>query len=271
MSNIYSRPITTDLNHMGNIITAYRQAGLTAPSLGAEIQHKIDSAPTARQVANTLAQEALQAGDVDVWHADALEQIRQAQAADALRKEFSEVFPYVVRAAMPDYLEQATLDLKAPFDKLVKTFTQAVGKLPSGAAALDAEAVVVADAGAALNTVRESLARFNAYAGIFRSLNGNSDYPSDLNALLPLVELPTPVVEQVRGVGNEVANEPQLVQTRAIRKLAADIRRIGADLVLIGIARGEYGKAALSLATPSTLVERVAKAGRAHARERVAL
>ena len=177
----------------------------------------------------------------------------------------------MIREATPGYLEDAAKDLRAPFEKLVKAFTQAVGKLPAGADALNAEAVIAADAGAALTTVRDCLARFKAYAGIFRSQTASPGYPSDLNTLLPLVDLPAPVVEQVRGVGNETANESQLEQTRAIRGIATDIRRLGADLVLIGIARGEYGKAALKLATVETLEQRSENAAQAHARERVAL
>lgn len=271
MTAIYSRPVTTDLNHIGSIVAAYRQAGLTAPTLGTDIQQKIQSAPTAAQVARKLAEAALHTDDVDAWHADALEKIKEAQAADTLRKEFNAIYPHVIREATLGYLEDAAKDLRAPFEKLVKAFTQAVAKLPAGTDALNAEAVIAADVGAALTTVRDCLARFKIYAGIFRSQTASPDYPSDLNTLLPLVDLPAPVVEQVRGVGNETANESQLEQTRAIRSMATDIRRLGADLVLIGIARGEYGKAALKLATPSTLAERVAKAGRAHARERVAL
>lgn len=271
MSTIYVRPITTHLNHMGNIVTAYRQAGLTPPTLGGDIEQKIQTAPGPAEVARKLAVDALQAEDVDAWHAEALEQIREAQAADTLRREFNSVFPHVIRAAADGYIAEAAEDLRAPFDRLAKTFTQAAAKLPSGQSALDPEAVIAADAGAALNTVRDCLARFGAYAGIFHADAAVDDYPSDLNIILPLVDLPTPVVEQVYGLTRSTANEEKLEQTRAIRRMATDLRSRGADPVLVGIARGEYGKATLKLATAETLQLRKENASLAHSRERVEL
>lgn len=271
MSTIYNRPVVTHINHLGFVAGAYKKAGLTPPSLGAEVQAKIQKAPSAESVARKLAEEALEVEDVDAWYPEALERIREAQSAELLRSEFNRAYPQIVQAAMPAYQAEATKDLQAPFNKLVKAFTEAVTQLPAGDAAFDAEAVIINDAGAALMTARDALAKFGTYAAIFPTPNSDNLFPADLNKILPLVELPPTVVEKVAGMGNIVQNESQLTETRHVRRIARDMRTRMPDLVLSGIARGEYGKARLSLAAPETLFEREARARTAHARERVEL
>lgn len=271
MSTIYNRPIVTNLNHMDYIVGAYRHAGINPPTLGTDIKRKIEKVQSAATIARALAEEALTATDPDAWHSDALEKIRDAHAAELLRKEFNNVYPHIIQAAAPAYLADATEDLRAPFDKLVKAFTEAAKKLPAGESALDAEAVIVADAGAALRTVRDGLARFGTYAGIFLTPHSDNAFPADLNKILPLVELPNTVREQVGGLGNKTMNEGSLTETMAVREMATDLQKAGTDRVLVGIARGEYGKAQLSLATPETLRERAQRAATAYARQRVEL
>lgn len=271
MSTIYNRPLVTKLNHMEFIVSAYKKAGLTPPTLGAAVQQKIQKAPSAANVARKLAEESLAVKDIDAWYTEALERIREAQSAELLRKEFNAVYQHIIEAAMPAYLAEATKDLRAPFDKLAKAFTEAVANLPAGDAVLDAEAVIINDAGAALMTARDALAKFGAYAGIFYLSHSDNMFPADLNKILPLVELPPVVVEKVGGLVGATQNEAQLTETRHVRRMASDMRKRTPDLVLAGIARGEYGKARLSLATPETLFEREARARTAHARERVDL
>lgn len=268
MSAIYNRPIVTHLNHMELINAAYRAAGIAVPSLGTEVRALISAAQDPKAVASQLAKEALTVENPDEWHKDAVNRIREAEAAFSLKTQFNGQWQHIARAALPDYLATATEELQAPFNKLAKTFSDAVAKLPAGTAALDAEAVIVADAGAALNTVRDCLARFTKYAGMFAD-DGRPGFPIDLKKIMPIVDLPTPVVEKVGGLGPTTFNEHELTETRAIRKMATDIRRLELDQVLVGIVRGEYGKASLALATPATMEQRFQNATKAHERERV--
>lgn len=266
---LYSRYPTAEQTHLDTIVRTYAAAGLTPPTLAVGIRDRINSAPTVHQVAAELADQALTTTDPDAWYEEALERLRTAQAAEALTKAFNNNYADAVRRHVPALQVQAAEDLSPVFNKHAKALTAAAKKLPA-THPLDMAANVEADTSAEYKTARAALTAFGALASIYKT-TVPGEIPVALNRLLPVIELPTAVKEQVaRSVGEsvKVLNESQLTGTRAIRKLANDAKD-DIDLALINVARGHYHGITLALATPETLTARRNTATTAHQREHI--
>jgi hypothetical protein len=217
-----------------------------------------------------LADEALTTTDPDAWYVVALEQLRTAQAAEALSKAFNANYSAAVQRHVPVIQAQAAEDLAPVFNKQAKALTAAAGKLPQ-ANPLDMAANVEADTATEYKTTRTALATFGTLASIYKA-TVPGEIPPALNLLLPVVALPDAVKEQVAksyGESVKVLNESKLAGTRAIRKLADDARK-DVDVALINVARGHYEGITLSFAKPQELTERRRNATTAHQRESVA-
>lgn len=266
---LYQRYPTADQTHLDTIVRTYASAGLNPPTLAVGIRDRINQAPTVHQVAAKLADQALTTTDPDAWYADALDQLRTAQAAEALSKAFNANYGDAVRRHMPAIQEQAADDLGAVFSKHSKALAAAVRKLPEHDP-LDMAANVEADTSAEFKAARAALATFGALASIYK-LTVPGDIPPALNNLLPVLDLPEAVPEQVAksyGESIKVLNERNLEGTRAIQQLAADAR-LDVDVALINVARGHYAGISLTLATPAQMAERRGNATRAHQREHI--
>lgn len=267
---LYQRYPTADQTHLDTIVRTYGSAGLNPPTLAVGIRDRINTAPTVNQVAASLADRALTTTDPDSWYEDALDQLRTAQAAEALSKAFNANYSEAVRRHLPAIQEQAADELAPVFNKHSKALTAGAKKLP-GASPLDMAANVEADTSAEYKTARAALAAFGNLASIYK-LSFPGEVPPELNKLLPVLDLPDAVPERVAksyGESVKVLNERDLEGTRVIQRLAADAR---ADLdgALINVARGHYDGVSLALATPTEMAERRGNAARAHQREHVA-
>lgn len=267
---LYHRHPTAEQTHLDTIVRTYNAAGLTPPTLAVGIRDRINTAPTVHQVAVKLADEALTTTDPDAWYEDALEQLRTAQAAEALNKAFNANYSAAVLRHVPTIQAQAAEDLTPLFNKHAKALTTAAAKLPQ-ATPLDMAANVEADTAAEYKTTRAALATFGTLASIYKA-TVPGEIPPALNQLLPVVALPDAVKEQVAksyGESIKVLNASKLGGSRAIRQLADDARK-DIDVALINVARGHYEGITLSFATPQELTERRANATRAHQRESIA-
>lgn len=267
---LYNRYPTGDQTHLDTIVRTYNAAGLNPPTLAVGIRDRINTAPTVHQVAVKLADEALTTTDPDAWYVDALEQLRTAQAAEALSKAFNANYSAAVLRHVPTIQAQAAEDLTPLFNKQAKALTTAAAKLPQ-ATPLDMAANVEADTAAEYKTTRAALATFGTLASIYKA-TVPGEIPPALNLLLPVVDLPEAVKEQVAksyGESVKVLNGSKLPGTRAIRQLADDARK-DIDVALINVARGHYEGITLSFATPQELTERRRNALTAHQRESIA-
>ncbi|MBG6218427.1 hypothetical protein IWX75_002910 [Arthrobacter sp. CAN_A6] len=228
---IFNRAATNDYTQLAQIVAAYKAAGLTPPTPALGIRDRITAAPTTDQVSARLADEALTTTDPEQWYTDALEQLRTAQAADALKAAFGRNYHAAVHRALPELLGQATADLTPSFDKVVRTLTTAAKQLPAGVAALDPETNIAADTGGALNKARHSIEQLTPYASIYQ-LNPVQNVPPALVKLLPILDLPHAEVEQIAktaGIDISTLNTDQLDGTLTIRRLTEEAKDHGAD------------------------------------------
>jgi hypothetical protein len=266
---LYQRQATNEQTHLNVIVNTYLAAGLNPPTLAVGIRDRINTAPTVHQVAADLADQALTTTDPDAWYENALDQLRTAQAAEALAKAFNANYSSAVLRHVPAIQAQAAEDLAPVFNKHAKNLMTAAKKLPEQQP-LDMAANVEADSTTEYKTARAALAMFGTLASIYKATTPG-EIPPALNNILPVVELPAATKEQVArtyGESVKVLNERNLTGTRAIRRLADDART-NTDLALINVARGHYQGITLALAAPEQLRERRANATIAHQREHI--
>lgn len=270
---LFHRTATNYATQFQVIADAYTLAGLKPPTRALDIKKLVnDESQNVYQTAARLGREALLTDqDPATWYQNAVEQIKEAQAREALAAAFNRSYTDAVNLALPRLLEEATGDLAPVAARAVKDLTAAVKTLPAGTQALDSEAAISLDAGAALTKARKALALLGTLASIYQ-LNTPGEVPPALNILLPVVALPAATKEQVAksyGESVKVLNERQLTSTRAIRSLA-DTARTSLDLALVNVARGQYEGITLALATPQEMQERRRNATLAHQRESIA-
>lgn len=80
-----------------------------------------------------LALEALTTTqDAEEWYAAALDQIKEAQAREALISAFNRSYHDAVTRSLPKYLEEAAADITPATVKVIKRLTDAAKKLPAG-------------------------------------------------------------------------------------------------------------------------------------------
>lgn len=270
--SIFTRKPTNQHTQFQTIADTYKVFGIAVPTRALDIKALVNNeGQSVHSTAHRLALEALNTDqDPDEWYASALDQIKEAQAREALTGAFNRSYTDAVNRSLPKYLEDAANDIGPAVDKTIRRLTTAAKKLPAGAAALDPESNINNDSGSALQEARAALALMGEAASIYQSTY-SGEIPVALNAILPIIELPAATVEQVKpsiGEGVAVANRDQLATTYAIRKIAQDAKN-DADLTLIDVARGAYDGVTLKLATPKEHSDRRRTAARAHQRETV--
>lgn len=269
---IFNRISTNPHNQFTIIADTYKAFGLAAPTRALDIKQLVNAeGQNVTATAHRLTLEALTTTtDPDEWYADALDQIREAQARETLATAFNRNFNDAVTRCLPTYLADAVDDITPAVEKTIKRLTAAAKKLPQGKQALEAEANLTNDSGAALQEARTVLALLGQAASIYQ-VTTPGETPVALNALLPIISLPNATVEQIRSSYGEdvtVLNKAALTATYTIRKLAIDAKD-NTDLALVNIARGNYEGVTLSLATPQQARERKSNATTAHQRQTI--
>lgn len=244
----YDRYPTTTASQLDRVRDAYALAGAKEPSRALDIAKIINGAPTAEQVTNTLALAALTATNAEEFYQDAIAQIRDAHAGDALRATFAARLEQHSANNMPQIIARAVEDINPAVGKLIAQFEAAAKKLPD-ADPLDITANVENDTATEYKTAKAALTALGKYASMYvPTVPG--DVPANLNRILPVVNIPDATTEQViRGLHRLTANEQQMSGTRAIRALA-EAAHEDIDTALIDVARGDYEGISISLATP---------------------
>lgn len=251
--SIYTRKPTNSHTQFQVIADAYKAFGLPAPTQALEIKALVNAEDASvQQTAARLALEALTTDqEPRAWYSDALEQMRDAQAREALTAAFNRSHAAAVTRSLPRYLADAAADLKPAVDKAIKKLTTAAAKLPAGPAALDPEANINNDSGAALQDARHALTALAHAASIYQAGSPDGISPA-LHQLLPIVDLPAAEVEHIAsslGESVSVLNREDLDATYTIRDISKQAKD-DIDLTIIDIARGAYEGARLSLADP---------------------
>lgn len=271
----YNRPATNERTQLAAIANAYDVYGIAAPTRALDIRRTVEAgAKSVHAVSDALARDAfLSDEDPDTWYADALDQIRDAVAREALAKAFASNYENNLRPALPKLLAEAADDLEKHVGKTVKSFTAAAKQLPDDRAALDPEANLAKNTGDKLYTVRGELARLGTVAGMYPAIiNDQKITSAGLKAIIPIVEFPNAVVEQVEpshAAEKQTANEHELAGTRTIRKIADDLHYKGIDVVLVSIAQGTYEGTRIEFGNVDAVRARRTNLTRAFSRTRV--
>lgn len=270
----FVRKATNSHNQLRTIEDAYRLFGMTAPGRALDIKRTVEAgAQSVNAVATQLAREAFVTDtDPAEWYADALEQIKDAQAREALAKAFAGSYAQNIQAALPEFLKDAAEALAPHVDKVAKKLSTAARKLPAGRLALDPEANLTNDSGAALQDARQALQTLALVAGIYHQGSPVGGVSPELMSLLPIVDFPhveAEVIADSLGEDVTVLNADDCAGTYTVRDIGK-AARANLDLTLIDIARGTYEGATISLATVTEHRERRATAMRAYQRSTAA-
>lgn len=261
MSTSYYSPMTgTDRNTMARIDAAAKYTGKRSdPHPAMILRQRISEAPATTDVAAALAREAMTLDattDLDQWHADALDRIREAQAADTLRASFNTAWHDAQRAVAAAMVTQAVKDSQRSFAATVKALTDTTAHLPQ-TNPLDPETNIRADTGQHLTAAREALAAL-AIFGALVMVKSSDSVPPALMKVLPIIDIPQPTVE-LRNQWLDSLNPDELEVTNVVRDLAAALRE-DTDETLVRIARGDFPGVTFSLATSADYQDRAARA-----------
>lgn len=246
----------TTTAHRNSIRAAYTLADKKMPDRMTEVRNLILNSPTVLDVATQRAREAFETRQPDKFVKDTLAAVQEAQAAEALRSAFLRVEESIGKAHITDAVDTAVEAITQRFNREAREFIDAAQQLHP-TRPLDAETAIALDAGDALTTARRALHNL----GVFASIHGH--FPSllshqELRSVLPIITLPTTVLEQVyRSLGEAVvtANDHELAGTRTVRTLANDLRA-DTDTALVRIAAGRYDGITFDLAKSAEHRER---------------
>lgn len=261
----FNRYPTSKISQMSQVRAAYTLAGKSEPHRALEISDLLNNAPTAEQVTRRLAKEALSATNAEEFYADALAQVRDAHASDALRNTFKTQLQIHANESMPEIVTQAVKDVGPSVAKIIKELETAAPLLPASDP-LDITLNVENGTANAYTATKAALATLAVYASMYVNIPATG-VPTGLSHILPVVALPNATVERVtKGLHNLTLNEQNMSDTRQIRALA-NAAKDDLDTALIAVARGDYPSIALSLATPEEHVRRRTAATTAYSRE----
>ncbi|SMX80652.1 hypothetical protein BSP109_01633 [Brevibacterium sp. Mu109] len=267
---IYARSINAEVNqHRKSIAAAYQAAGKTMPDTAGRVRELIVDTENVNEVASRLAREAYEADDPDSFFAAAIREVNEARAATELKDAYVRSANAAAQARLGRDINEAVKETSPTFNRTAKALATAARKLDP-IEPLEAETAVALDAGEALTAARQALKQLGVFASIHRHFPNALDQRA-LRDLLPIIDIPTPTVEEVfRTVGAvaQTANEDELRDTRMLRQLHENLKR-DADSTLISIARGDYPGVSLHLADVEEHKERLEKASSAFQRRTI--
>lgn len=261
--NYFTPTPAHDRNVSTRIAAAYTAAGITPPSsFATALKRHLLTVPDVKREAATIAAEAYTADpdtDVHEFWTNAVDQVIRAQGADALKTALASALDVQERASGARQTARALADLAPYAKRQTAALIKAAKALPAGAAALDPEAVLAADAGAALTTTRQALASLALVASIPDTAARHVGTLGYYSHVMALVDPGNPTEEVVNGLGKTL-NTSKLDNANAIRKLALDAKA-NADLALVDVARGTYPGVTLDPATtPADIADRATRA-----------
>ena len=267
----FKPPVVTEHNLHRLIGDAYRIFGMQAPTKAVDVRKRLEAdANAVHLTVNRLAAGALEPdSDIDAWHADALEQIRDAQARQDLAQAFGREFQRHVFATAPKYQALAYTDLEKHVGKTIARLEAAAKHLPAGAAALDPEAVLAADAGKHLTVAREALSVLAVTSSIHLPIM-DRETPLPLRNMAAIVDYPDATIEQVQqdlSYDIRTLNGDDIAGALEIRAIANHANDHGVDVTVVAIARGDFPGTRLSYADRAALRQRRRNLVNAYSRE----
>ena len=157
------------------------------------------------------------------------------------------------------------------FDRARDALVKAAAKLPEGDAALDVDAVVQADVGAAYMKAREAVRTLITIAhGALPDVepvqyeHRREPVNLPLRLLVAIVDLPDIPIKYTVGLSYYVVNQDQMPvrepYERLVRAVRADLSGRALEQALVDVARGAYDGARIELATPAQLDHRARQA-----------
>ncbi|WP_349828110.1 hypothetical protein [Brevibacterium litoralis] len=254
--------------HHSSIAKAYAAAGLTYPNVHMALAEKIHALPTVDQVAAQVAREAYTPAavkDPEKFLKAAIANIREAQAATALKEAYRRAETQAGIVALSTAIDQARDDLDEKVSTDIDMLIEEAAHLDRDTP-LDVEKALARDAGQSLTRVRNALLGLARWASI-HGIPTDDRVPRELRRLLPVIDLPETVVEVCeRGTLSteaKVVNRADLAPTYLVRNTLGPDAKKDIDTVLVKVAQGQYPGVTLSLATVDGLRERHARARRA--------
>ena len=233
--------------HLDNL---YAMLGLRPSTTYKTTRDLITNVESSHDVALRLAYAAYDTDNPAKLVKDAVRELQEAQAREALKDAFLKAEATAATTTIRALVDQGVEDAREAFEKDVQALTEAAGHLDPDHP-LDAEAAVARDAGVHLTTARGVLARLGTYASIHTHVGANTGAPANLCKLLPILGLPEIVQQEVyRSVteSTRTANPNDIKGTLTVRELGRDAQ-YGIDDAIIGIARGDYDGVTFRLGT----------------------
>ena len=250
-----------DRNVVARVHTAYTASGGTPPtSFVDELKAHLRTIPTAQQVAADIGTRAYHADageDIAKFWRAGVKEMADAMAADHLRDQIIQRLEVEQRSQAGRIISRAIQDLHPWAVRAAEALVKAAQDLPADKPT-DPEAVLAADAGAALTTARRSLSTLALWCSIPDTV-AHVRTARQLARVLPIVDPGKVTVEARTSLGRTV-NADSLDATNSLRRLEQDVRT-DVDRALIRLASGtEYPGIALApVATLADVRERASK------------
>ena len=236
-------------NVVARVHTAYTASGGTPPtSFVDELKAHLRTVPTAQQVAADIGTRAYRADageDIAKFWRAGVKEMADAMAADHLRDQIIQRLEVEQRSQAGRIISRAIKDLHPWAVRAAEDLATAAQDLPADKPT-DPEAVLAADAGAALTTARRALSTLALWASI-PDTGVHVSSAMQLARVLPVLDPGKVTVEARTHLGRTV-NEDSLEATNSLRRLERDVRT-DIDRALIGVARSEYPGLALTPVT----------------------
>lgn len=255
----FKRPSTTKLSVLSVIETTARRFGIESPAAVSEVDQALAAEPTVNDTLAAAVADSLGAEDADKWLDQAVSKIARAQAVEALKSTMVGRREMLAAKRAPQAREDISEDVAKVATTAIKKLTTAAQKLPAGTLALDAEAVIAANAATERTDAIAALSDLGALSGIYETTAPPAGVSPHLGAALPVLDLPEVEVELTNGMSTAALNP--CPQRDALRQLSRDADKGGTDQVVIDVARGAYPGVTLAWApTAAAVRERVERA-----------
>lgn len=266
---IFNPPIITQYNRVDSIDAAYRRANIDPPTRAVPFAELVRDAPDVHTVATQISRTAHTSNaDVDTLYSDAIEQIKNAIAADTLRQAYSRANEAVTHEQLPGMTDRAAHDLQAAVTRTADALAKAATRLDNDEP-FSLERAVDTDTTKELKIARAALADLAVYAGIHETRTAGAARAGGIIGAIRILELPECVVEQFTGgtLREETTNAHETAGTLTVRELDREFHD-NPDLALINIARGRHEGVRINLATTETMHQRWLALQRAFTRTR---
>ena len=258
MSTIYTYRGPYDARSQQRHLDAlYTMLGLKAPTTYADTRDLITNVESSHDVALRLAYAAYDTDNPAKLVKDAVRELQEAQAREALKDAFLKAERTAATRTVGQLVDRGVNDAREAFGKDVQALTEAAHHLDPHTP-LDAEAAVARDAGTYLTTARTILARLGVYASVHHHAGKNTGASANLTQLLPIIGLPEIVKQKVfrsPAATDRTANPNETQGTLTVRRLSIDAQR-NLDNTIIGIARGDYDNVTFDFGTQTEVLER---------------